>query len=200
MLVQASQGEQVDLIWYVDNDTLIPPHAGVLVEQAMEQGVVSGVYFNRRPPYTPQIFRIAEEPEYRGMYWPVIDYPSSGMRREDAIGAGCFCIRTDIFNKLEAHWDPIRARATEVLRWKRFKGELDAVADIVERLSPWFEFLDRKGEDLYFSERLRAAGIPIWVNYDVKCVHLATVGIVEEHFLAVKDAMVAQPPEEILVQ
>lgn len=202
MLVQAAQGQKVDLLWFVDNDTLIPPHSGILIDQAMEQGIVSGVYFNRRPPYTPQIFRIAKEPEYEGMYWPLIEYPESGLRQEDAIGAGCFCIRMDIFETLVERWEPIRDRAAEILLWKRFNGELDGVADIVKRLSPWFEFLDRKGEDLYFSERLREAGIPIWVNYDVKCTHLATVGIVEEHFTTLRDSGVieAGPPEKVLVE
>jgi len=202
MLVQASQDQKVDLVWYIDNDTLVPPHAGILIDQALDKGVVSGVYFNRRPPYLPQIFRIAEEPEYEGMYWPVIDYPEGGLREEDAIGAGCFCIRLDIFEKLAEHWEPIRDRAAEVLRWSRFKGELNDIADIVARLSPWFEFLDRKGEDLYFSERLRALGISIWVNYDIKCIHMASVGIVEDHFLVFKNSgqLKEAPPREVLVE
>lgn len=200
MLVVAARGVESDLLWFIDNDTLVPPHSGILIEQAMEQGVVSGVYYNRRPPYHPQVYKIAEEPEYEGMYWPVVDYPESGLRQEDAIGAGCFCIRMDIFELLTQRWEPLRERAAEVLRWKRFNGELNEFADIIEKISSWFEFLDRKGEDLYFSERLRAAGIPVWVNYDVKCVHMASVGIVEEHFLALKDQLINAPPEEVLVE
>jgi hypothetical protein len=186
LLVQASQGEKPDLIWFVDNDTLIPPHAGVLIDQAMDLGVVTGVYFNRRPPYHPQVYKIAEEPEYSGMYWPLIDYPSSGLRKEDAIGAGCVCIRMDIFEKLDVAWNPLREGAAAVLESAGYVQ----FARIVGRLSPWFEFLDRKGEDLYFSERLRDIGQDIWVNYDIKCIHLTTVGITEEHFQAIRDALV----------
>jgi hypothetical protein len=145
-------------------------------------GVVSGVYYNRRPPYHIQAYKAAEEEEYAGMYWPLADYPGGGLDKADAVGAGCLVVRSDVFTTLEEVWVERVEKAADVLT------NDSALSMIVSRLSPWFEFLDRKGEDMYFSERLRDIGQEIWVNYDVKCAHNAVVPIVEDHWLAIKAA------------
>jgi len=182
-LVTISRDNNLDVVWFVDNDTLIPPHAGVLIEQAMNLGVVSGVYYNRRPPYTPQLFDIATETENSGMYWPVLYYPESGMDKRDAVGAGCIAINIDVFKELDKYWTERFAYLAGLIT-----EEDPDVAYIIRHLSPWFEVLNRKGEDMYFCERCRRIGQDIWVNYDVKCVHLSEIGIDESQFLALRNA------------
>lgn len=180
-LVQASRDTKCDVVWFIDNDTLVPKDAGILVEQALQLQVVSGVYFNRRPPYPPQVYECADDDGYTGMYWPLLNYPESGLRQEDAIGAGCVCIRMDAFAKLEEAWKPRVAKAASEITDAPIKF-------IVENLSPWFEFLEKKGEDMYLSERCKEAGIPIWVNWDIKCDHIGYARYSEAHFTSLRDS------------
>jgi hypothetical protein len=171
----------VDVLWFVDNDIGVPPNAGILIDQALQLGVVSGLYFNRRPPFTPQVYRKATEEDYKGMYWPLIEIPDEGLRQEDAVGAGCLAVRIDIFQRLVDHWKPYIEGAKELL------APYPQLQDIVGGLSPWFEFLDRKGEDLYFSERLTEIGQEIWVNYDVVCEHYGIQAVGAANFRYLMD-------------
>ena len=100
-LVKLALSISPDVVWFVDDDVLVPPHSGTLVDEARSLGVVAGLYFNRRIPYVPQLYTLATEPEYKGkkMYWPVTDYPE-GLMVVDAVGAGCLTIRADIFQDL----------------------------------------------------------------------------------------------------
>src|SRR3990167_4587073 len=146
-LVQAAKDAKCEVIWFIDNDTLPSKDAGILVEQALQLQVVSGVYYNRRPPFSPQVYEPADKDGFSGMYWPLMEYPESGLRKEAAVGAGCVCVRMDAFDALEKAW---------AVRIGKTIAEITdpAIRRIVEGLSPWFEFLERKGEDMYFSERL----------------------------------------------
>jgi len=195
--------QKFDVTWYVDDDILVPPHAGLLVQQAIELGVVSGLYFNRRSPYNPQVFERATGPEFQHhpsqLYWPLIDIPK-GMSRQHGVGAGCLAVRTGILGELEqltlARADS-QARALGALREHitatangnvdHLLSQLDAVSARGQPLSPWFEFTEWKGEDLYFCERLGEIGQAVWLNADVACEHLATVPVGQVHFQALKD-------------
>ena len=183
-LVKAALGAGAEVVWFVDCDTIIPPHAGVLVDQALQLGIVSVLYFSRRQPYTPQLYTRAIEPQYQGMevYWPLLSYPE-GLMVVDAAGAGCLAIRADIFKDLEDFSAKNVKRATELEQ--RLDGDfkwLIKYNGIRKRMSPWFEFMDYKGEDLYFCEVAREAGHIIWANTTVKCDHNATIPIGERHF------------------
>jgi len=186
-----------DVIWFVDNDVLVPPEAAKIVDNALKLGVVSGVYFNRRLPFTPQVFRLAKEPEHEGMYWPLIDYPADGLEKVDAVGAGCLAIRIDVFTQLKDYWTHRFEEAALALVGDGFR---DPIVRAVKLLSPWFEFFDRKGEDMWFCEMCRGAGIDIWVDWSVKCLHMSEVQVSEQHFLAVKasGALDNAPPEALL--
>lgn len=183
VLVNTTLPLNAEVLFWVDNDTLIPPNAGILIDQALELGVVSGVYYNRRSPYTPQVYIKATEPEVKNMYWPDVELPDTGMVRRDAVGAGCLAMRADLFTKLQDAWVPRRTAAAEAIR--KFDP---GIAEIVELLSPWFEFLDRKGEDLYICERLRDIGQDVWVNCDIQCKHLSLIAIEQAHFKFLVDS------------
>jgi len=180
MLIEMAllQDPKPDVVWFVDNDVLIPPTAGELVDLALNMGVVSGVYYARRPPYTPQIYLAATEPEFVGKYWPEINMPENGIWPKDAVGAGLLCIRTDILVQLQEMWTPRFGACASLLQANGYED----VANIVQGLSPWFEFLDKKGEDLYFCERLKLLGYKVWVNYDIRAQHLTVIPIDRTHF------------------
>ena len=63
-LVKTALGANVDVIWFIDSDVLVPLNSGILIDQALKLGIVSGLYFGRRPPYTPQLYQRAKEKAY----------------------------------------------------------------------------------------------------------------------------------------
>jgi hypothetical protein len=177
-------------MFFVDNDVMVPPNAGDLIEQAAQLGVVSGVYYNRRPPYTPQVYHLATEPQYYGMYWPELEIREGGLERRDAVGAGCLAIRFDVFSKLKEYWTPRFEAASHL-------ASEETLHHLICNLSPWFEFLDRKGEDLYFCERLRGIDQDVWINYDVQCEHVTAVPINKAHFKVLLDQGVIKIMEPV---
>jgi len=201
-LVRQAITNDQDVAFFIDDDVLIPDNAGILIEQAMELKIVSGLYFSRRPPYTPQLYKLALEEKFAGspspLYWAVDSY-APGLSQFDAVGGGCLAIKCSAFKEMEDHFTEHERRhkqylkELEVLLLDLFpeRGDLQQKVNFVAAnhtpLSPWFEFLDLKGEDLYFCERARDAGISIWGNTDVKCTHLAQVPIGEAHFQYLKD-------------
>jgi hypothetical protein len=172
-----AQVPRPDVFWFIDDDVMVPPHAHVLIDQAMALGVVSGTYYSRREPYTPQVYMLATEPQYegRGKYWPKIDLPERGLYKVDAVGGGCLAIRTDVLLKMkdyyrELHWNEAQ------------KIENPMIRRIVENLAPWFEFLDKCGEDMYFCEHVRNMGGAVWVNADVQCTHVGENNVGQPQF------------------
>lgn len=181
MGVQAALTQNVDVIWQVDDDVLVPQDASVLVDQCMELGVVSALYYNRRIPFTPQAYMRATEPGLEEMYWPITDVsPGQGLRRVDAVGAGCLLCRTSIYRDMIDSWTGRCKRASELI-------DDPSISGYVRNLSPWYEFLDRKGEDLYFSERLSDLGIPLWLNTNVVCGHIGDTVVDNAQFTYLRD-------------
>ncbi len=176
-----------EVLWFLDNDVLIPPHAGVLIEQALQYNIVSGLYFNRHTPYTPQIYKLSQYSGEEGLYESIVDYPDQGFLKVDAVGAGCLAIKREV---LEAMRDSHLAKTadTRELLEGAINGApkpsraLQWVLRYAETLSPWFEFLDQKGEDFYFCERAADNNFMIWANIDVKCEHRGSLDIQEGHF------------------
>lgn len=203
-LVRQAIANDQDVAWFIDDDVIVPPNAGILIDQALSLGVVSGLYFSRRAPYTPQLYNLAKEPQYQThgtpLYWALTEY-SKGLQVVDACGGGCVAIKVSVLRDLEAHMhaidkrmDVYREELTQLLLDKCGEDAFNQVQKLeyVSRnlripMAPWFEFLDLKGEDLYFCERVRDMGAQIWANTDVKCDHLATVPINEAHFQYLKD-------------
>lgn len=193
MLVDTAMTADVDVMWFVDRDTFPPPHAGQLIAQAQELGIVSGLYFSRRLPFTPQAYVRAYESGNEGKYWPLINYPATGLMVVDAVGGGCLAIRTDVFLQMSKYYKERLERSMALIEDKCRDDPIAVEAfqwlmRYAQYLSPWFEFLNKKGEDLYFCERAREAGHVIWLNVDVKCAHQGLIEYREEHFFHLRDS------------
>lgn len=208
--VEAAFQSNAEVLWFIDDDVLVPAEAALLVEQAMKLGVVSGMYFNRHPPYTPQLYMRANEPEYASLpngvvYWPLMQYPE-GLMVVDACGGGCLLVRREVFDKLkdlrqrelnsvtaaQASLDAFidlsaQGNVPDHPRWQGLRSSLSLLTNHRPVMSPWFEFTDAKGEDMYFCERLREIGQVVWANTQVKCGHLSSIPITEVQFAFLKD-------------
>ena len=185
VLIETARANKADIAWFIDNDVLIPSNAGQLVDNALELGIVSGLYFSRRSPYTPQLYQKSDIEHTPGnpLYWPLLEY-QDGLMVVDAVGGGCVAIRIDVFDKLnELHNSKQTKLEATYAQLKLLEpGIYEALSTQRQHLSPWFEFLDNKGEDLYFCERAKEAGLVIWANTSIKCDHLASIPIGEMQF------------------
>ena len=178
---------EAEVLWFIDNDIMIPPHAGVLIDQALKYGIVSGLYFNRHTPYTPQAYMLSTEPGEKGLYEPIMKYPALGIMMVDAVGAGCLAINRKVVEEMGTAHAVRLKHAEELLEHKlrndgKARKEYEWLMTYARTLSPWFEFLDQRGEDFYFCERAREQGHPIFLNVEVKCIHVGTLGFSEGHF------------------
>lgn len=183
-----------EVLWFVDDDVHLPSDAGVLIDNCLDLGVVSGLYFNRHSPFTPQIYRVADNvpDDDAGKYLHVHDY-GEGLIQIDACGAGCLAVHRDVVNAMETYHNEKLEKNIE--RVSNFIEEDDEVGKAalqwltryVEKMSPWWEFLDKRGEDFYFCERAKDAGYQVWANVDVKCDHVGNVPIGEQHFNWLKE-------------
>jgi GT2 family glycosyltransferase len=210
MLTRVALDAGADVILFVDQDAVIPPHT-VVALMDRELPIVGGYYVSRRPPYLPQIYTTEDTEGHafgarvtpRDVYWPILDYPEEPVLFEvDAIGAGCLMVRREVFEVMaerQEEEDKLLHSALEELEsntpyWLS-EVQMTLLHEHVRVMDPWFEFLNDEGEDMYFCRKARAAGYKIYVDLSVKCLHLGPVPIEEAHFMYVKPHLQRFPPE-----
>ena len=145
-----------DYVLFLDDDVL-PPSDG-LVKLVMDAvPIVGGLYFDRRPPYTPMIARRKnrDKPWVLGekVEWDVDfarNYPHDRFVEVDATGLGFMLIRREVFEKIS---------------------------------EPWFVIQPSYGEDFSFCWKSQQAGFKIYVDTNVKCLHMADLFVGEEQTL-----------------
>jgi len=134
-------------VWYVDDDHLFQPDA-LMRLLARDVDIVSGLYLQRRIPYTPHRYN---REEATGALWPMPLLPGdSGMSEALATGAGCLLVKTAVLRKMEPPYWRLGQMAPDVwgddfdfCRRARAAGfkiwcDLDVWADhyVIHRVSP----------------------------------------------------------------
>lgn len=148
----------------LDTDQVHPPdvieHLARWMLAEPKIRVVSGFHFRRGEPYDPLAFRY--DPEKRG-YLPPVHW-GLGLAPFDAVGHGSTIIHRSVFEQLEwPYW---------------------AYSYSPESVGKY------PSEDMYFSAKLRQAGIDIWVDTTQTSPHLTHWGIDERTF---RDYLAAHP-------
>jgi len=141
-----------DYIFFVDDDVLPPPNA-ITKLYSHNKDVMSGLYFAKQEPHFPQIFTKNKKSKIR--YDSVYDIPENKLIEIDACGAGCMLIKRKVFDKLK---------------------------------QPYFQYIPRgektprKGEDMFFCEKVKKAGFKIYADTSVICKHIGTKFIGPAHW------------------
>lgn len=83
-----------DYILWLDSDMTFPPNVLEKMLKHMEEGkdIVSGLYFRRRPPFTPVLFKHLE----KGNNVAYDDYPKETVFECDGVGFGCVMMKKEI--------------------------------------------------------------------------------------------------------
>ena len=181
MSVQACVDGNFDYVHFLDDDVILPENVAQLYDT--DADVISGLYFARQWPHTPQMYTKADaekHPEQAGKYWPVLEY-NPGIMEVDAAGAGCLLIKVSVLRRMREVWEKKLVEVADFVSEHRndMPGYFAAMG---MKLSPWFEFTDERGEDFYFCERAREAGYRVLVDTNVKCGHLTWLKLTEEHY------------------
>jgi hypothetical protein len=85
-----------------------------------------------------------------------------GLAEVDWIGFGCALLHREVFLEVQRGF-PQLAPQTEIAPWRYFQPEGD------------------EGEDEAFCRRVKACGIPIWLDTQLICGHIGSMAFLPEH-------------------
>lgn len=148
-IIQKAMEAGVDRIMWFDSDMTFQPDTMQRFHNMLDQGfeIVSGLYFKRRPPYTPVIFEECYIKEEGGLKYPTHkfyeNYPKDTIFEVAAFGFGGVMMT------------------------------MDAVRRITEKFGN-FPFMPVAGfgEDMSFCLRAKEAGVKLWCDSTIKLGHV----------------------------
>ena len=137
-----------DMAWPSDLLTRLLAHHAV-------EGLVSGVYFRKPWPHWPVAFNkcVWDDTEQRMVYKCDLDVLAGGdaLRPEELVGMGCCLIPLSVLG------------AIGPAPWFEYARPLHGYATITE--------------DVPFCQKVRKAGLPIWIDPTIRCEHYAAAYI-----------------------
>lgn len=144
---------KVDFVLWLDSDMVFSADLLKRMLRHMEEGkdIVSGIYFRRRPPFSPVLFKkLSHELLENGKKWEGYDdYPKDSVFEIDGAGFGCMMIRTSV------------------------------LLDMALNCANWFEPQEGFGEDLSFCLRAKELGYKIFCDSSIKCGHIGQLTVDE---------------------
>lgn len=151
---------QGDWLLFIDSDVMVPSDT---IDRLMahDKPIVSGLYFQRNPPFNPHIYRKSDAP---GRWDSKLYYEENKLIPIDSAGLGCCLIKREVFDAIGT------------------KEENKPI--------PWFKFTTgygeahRESEDHYFFRRAAEEGYQAYCDTSVACGHIGDEIITEQHFKA----------------
>ena len=140
-----------DRVMWFDSDMMFTKDTMKMLMADMDRldaDMVTGVYFKRRPPYSPVIFDQLDEPGTDGKGSPVarvhnyLDYPKDTIFPVRGCGFGCVMTSVKLLKQV---WD---------------------------KFGPAFAPYPWAGEDISFCHRVNKLGVQIWCDSNIMCGHI----------------------------
>ena len=145
-----------DYVMWFDSDMTFPSDTMTRMLKHMEDGldIVSGLYFRRRPPFTPTLFKKLERTDDPNIavHENYDDYPRDSLFEIAGCGFGCIMTRTTVLE------------------------------DVMLNYHNWFEPVCSLGEDLSFCLRARELNYRIMCDSTIKCGHIGQLVVDEDVF------------------
>lgn len=141
-----------DYILFLDSDMVFNPDIlkNLLAE---DKDILTGLYFKRAAPFTPVIYKKAEEKADLSAETEIFtDYPKNSLFEVEACGFGCCLIKTEVLLKIALE-----------------QGD-------------WFTPLKHFGEDLAFCIRARRSGYKIFCDSRQKLGHVGCLTFTEDFY------------------
>lgn len=181
---------KADFIYWLDDDTVHP--TGALVQMlSLHRPMVSGLYYNKRPPCNP----IAYLRQPNGGYRPLWTFDPGELVEVDSIGMGCALIHRSVFEGIRDTHDVYqrpnfslralpKSLATKGKNLARYAGKvvdgfyvepyrLVSQDEMTESALAWPFYVLEYGrtEDHYFCEMAATAGFRPLVDTSINCEH-----------------------------
>lgn len=133
-----------DYVLWLDSDMTFEPDIMERLYKHMETyDIVTGLYFRRRPPFSPVIFKKLHLEGDVCLFEDYTEYPEDRVFEVEGIGFGCVMMKTEV------------------------------LLSVFARYKNCFTMMGRNGEDVSFSMRARNCGYKIWCDPSIKCGHIA---------------------------
>ena len=158
-LAKQAIATKADYIMWLDSDMTFAPDTMTRLQQHMEEGkdIVTGLYFRRRPPFTPVLFKTLERiDEDSARHENFDDYPSDSLFEIGGCGFGCVMTRVSILE------------------------------DVMLNYHKCFDPVCSIGEDLAFCLRARELGYKIYCDSTIKCGHVGQLVVDESVYRSVQ--------------
>ena len=158
-LAKQAIATKADYIMWLDSDMTFAPDTMTRLQQHMEEGkdIVTGLYFRRRPPFTPVLFKTLERiNEDSAKHENYDDYPDNSLFEIGGCGFGCVMTRTSVLEDVFLNYHKC----------------FDPVCSI--------------GEDLAFCLRARELGYKIYCDSTIKCGHVGQLVVDESVYRSVQ--------------
>lgn len=157
-LAETAVKEGADYILWLDSDMTFDSDLLIDLMKDVQEGrdFVSGLYFRRKPPYTPVLYKKIRMGMFanEGITIEYDDYPENEIFEIDACGFGGVLMRTEM------------------------------VKAIIEKEGHTFSPLLGYGEDISFCIRAKRLGYQLWCDSRIKMGHIAKTVANEETFKA----------------
>lgn len=146
--------QDVDYVMWFDSDMTFPQDTLQIMLKHMQEGkdIVTGVYYRRRPPYTPVLFKKLIEEGKQGAWEGYDDYPKDSIFEIAGCGFGCCCVKKDV------------------------------LLDMALNYRTWFEPMLGFGEDLSFCIRAKELGYKVWCDPTIQCGHVGQIMVDDKIF------------------
>lgn len=146
-LAKAAIKSEADLVFWLDSDMVFAPNTLTDMVKTLEEhpeiDILSGVYFRRRPPYSPVLLEELELDEEGKCTSKDLEEIPEGLFEVAGAGFGCVLMRTEVL-----------------------------MAIIAENQGRCFDPFLGVGEDLSFCIRARRLGYKVMVDPAMECGHV----------------------------
>jgi hypothetical protein len=138
--------EKAKYLWFLDDDVAPPFHACRKLMYDLEQAdddvmVAGGIYASKEDLPAPMVFN----GNGTGPFWK---WKKGELFECSGIATGCMLIKTEVFDKIPEPW-----------------------FETIDRMPNGRQAMESMTDDLYFCEKVKAAGFKILADGGVLCVH-----------------------------
>lgn len=145
---------EAEYVLWLDSDMIFEPDLLERLQKDIETGkdIVTALYFNRRYPYSPVIYKKAGFDGKVPICEEYYDYPREELFTVEACGFGAVLMKTKV------------------------------LCDIEKKYDNWFAPFIGFGEDLSFCIRARECGYEIWCDPTIKPGHIGSITVTENFY------------------